>query len=395
MALAAGAVLLCMDLSRMGKGSGSVIKRNPQGSGSRVEELDIRVEEGEKSQVEVEVAERQYTKDEIQELFKNTIKNMDKWILGENKSFDRIETDMELITKAPDKPIQIEWESDRYDIMDMRGKIIADAVKKEGSPVNLKAVLTYSERPKEQAMYQCMVMIYPPSLSGKEKEIEDVKTAIQEQEEKTRTSGSLKLPGKVGGKKISYYQQFDMRGVVLIGMGIVVILLLSALEKQDKRNEEKIKKRQMMLDYPEIINKLALLLGAGMTVKNAWRKLESDYEEQKEAWGKRYAYEEMKITTREMRSGITEAECYERFGRRCGLQAYLKLGVLLSQNLRKGSKGLTDLLRVEAVQAFEERKAMARRLGEEAGTKLLMPMFLMLSIVLVIVIVPAFLSIQM
>ena len=77
------------------------------------------------------------------------------------------------------------------------------------------------------------------------------------------------------------------------------------------------------------------------------------------------------------------------------MQAYVRLGALLSQNLRKGTKGLTQLLKTEALQAFEDRKANARRRGEEAGTKLLLPMFLMLSVVLVIVIVPAFLSMQM
>ena len=64
-------------------------------------------------------------------------------------------------------------------------------------------------------------------------------------------------------------------------------------------------------------------------------------------------------------------------------------------NLRKGTKGLNDLLRLEAIQSFEERKARARRLGEEAGTKLLLPMFLMLAEVLVIVVVPAFFTVQM
>ena len=46
----------------------------------------------------------------------------------------------------------------------------------------------------------------------------------------------------------------------------------------------------------------------------------------------------------------------------------------------------------EMRQAFEDRKSMARKLGEEAGTKLLLPMGMMLMIVMVIVIVPAFLS---
>ena len=96
----------------------------------------------------------------------------------------------------------------------------------------------------------------------------------------------------------------------------------------------------------------------------------------------------------EMEEGEGERDCYERFGNRCRLQPYLKLGALLTQNLRKGSKGLSELLRIEAVNAFEERKTLARRQGEEAGTKLLVPMFLMLAVVLVIVIVPALLSVQ-
>ena len=52
------------------------------------------------------------------------------------------------------------------------------------------------------------------------------------------------------------------------------------------------------------------------------------------------------------------------------------------------------MLRLEAVQAFENRKAMAKKAGGEAGTRLLLPMFIMFAVVLVMVIVPAFLSMQ-
>lgn len=101
----------------------------------------------------------------------------------------------------------------------------------------------------------------------------------------------------------------------------------------------------------------------------------------------------MKVTYHEMQSGVAEAESYERFGYRCKNQLYLKLGLLLAQNLKKGSKGISDLLELEALNAFETRKNIAKHMGEEASTKLLIPLFLMLSIVLVIVIIPAFLSI--
>ena len=101
---------------------------------------------------------------------------------------------------------------------------------------------------------------------------------------------------------------------------------------------------------------------------------------------------QMRCTLREMQSGIPEEECYERFGMRCKTSAYMKFGAMLSQNLKKGAKGMGILLRTEAAIAFADRKRQAKQQGEEAGTKLLMPMFLMLGVVLLIVVVPAFFS---
>ena len=176
---------------------------------------------------------------------------------------------------------------------------------------------------------------------------------------------------------------------------VVILGLLFALDKQNAAKEKQARKHQMSLDYPEIISKLTLLLGAGMTVRRAWRKIVSDYEVRAERQGTRAVYEEMKYTCRQMDGGVPEAESYEKFGRRCGTQEYMRLGALLSQNLRKGTKGLNNLLQMEAIQSFEERKARAKRLGEEAGTKLLLPMFMMLAEVLIIVVVPAFFSVQM
>lgn len=92
--------------------------------------------------------------------------------------------------------------------------------------------------------------------------------------------------------------------------------------------------------------------------------------------------------------GASEGECYEEYGIRCNLSEYRKFGMMLSQNLRKGTRGLTELLEREAEDAFEQRKNLAKKAGEEAGTKLMIPLFLMLIIVFAIVIVPAFFSIR-
>ncbi|MBO6000030.1 MAG: hypothetical protein J6P87_10115 [Lachnospiraceae bacterium] len=76
------------------------------------------------------------------------------------------------------------------------------------------------------------------------------------------------------------------------------------------------------------------------------------------------------------------------------MKQYSKLAALLSQNLRKGGGVLIRSLEEEAQTAFEERKNIARQLGEEAGTKLLFPMVLMLAVTMVMIIIPVYLGME-
>ena len=166
----------------------------------------------------------------------------------------------------------------------------------------------------------------------------------------------------------------------------------------------------MTSDYPEVVSKLSLYVGAGMTVRLAWKKMALEYlKKQKEKEenaqnkrnsknkerenDKRYVYEEMVFTLREMESGVGELQAYQHFAKRCRLQKYVKLVSLLEQNVKLGAKGFLESLRKESKEALEERRSNAKTLGEEAGTKLLVPMMLMLAIVMVVIIVPAFMSI--
>lgn len=372
-----------------------MILRNAQGEGSKKEELQVKLQgEEEKAEVEIDVAEQQYSREEIRELFARVSGGMEQLILGRNKSLDRIEYDMELLTKVPDEPVEISWELSQYEVMNVRGELQQENLDEAGTLVDLHAVLTYSESEEEQALYECTVCVYPRGLSEEEERQSRLTEELQSEEKDNRTSRTWELPDKLLGKKAFYYKKMNSRGMVLIAVAALSGSLLYALEIQNRGKEKEQKKRQMLLDYPEIVNKMTLFIGAGMTVRRAWQKIVEDYERQKGLRGERYAYEEMKKTCHEMGSGVAESESYEKFGRRCDVQVYIRFGALLSQNLRKGTKGLTQLLKQESLQAFEDRKARAKRLGEEAGTKLLLPMFLMLAVVLVIVIVPAFLSVQ-
>jgi tight adherence protein C len=148
--------------------------------------------------------------------------------------------------------------------------------------------------------------------------------------------------------------------------------------------------RQLLLDYPEIVSKLMVFIGAGMTIRLAWENIVNDYETGKT--GKRFAYEEMSRSLSQLKTGVNEGKVYRDFGRSCGLKQYMKLSGILEQNRKTGIADIRNILHEETSLAWEERKTIARRMGEEASTKLIAPLMIMLLIVMVMIIVPAMMS---
>lgn len=101
------------------------------------------------------------------------------------------------------------------------------------------------------------------------------------------------------------------------------------------------------------------------------------------------------MTYREMQDGTGQTEALRHLGQRNALPEYRKLSLLLIQNLRRGTRELCLILEREELIAFDMRKMQAQKSGEEASTKLLLPMMGMLVIVLVILMVPAMMTMKL
>lgn len=373
------------------------INREDYGGNSVNHQLQMQIE-GEKSEnVEIQVSPRMYSEEEVQSLFRQAMNKLDQVILGENETADHVVKPLCFPQELEGYPFAISWEPGRYDVMDMNGRINQDAVLEEdpegeGVLVKITGILRYGT---EEAAYNTQVLVFA-DVEETETIRNQVLNAARQAEEVSREEKSFVLPEQVNGRTVRWRFRKESKVMPVLMLGAVICVFLVVQERQKKEKQRKDRKEQMLFDYPEIVSQFTMLMGAGMTAKNVWKKITADYCGQKERGGRvRDAYEEMVITLQEMQSGIPEAECYERFAARCGLVPYMKMGALLSQNLRKGAKGTSDMLKMEAIQAMEDRKSRARRLGEEAGVKLLLPMLLMLVIVLVIVVVPVFLSIDL
>lgn len=368
------------------------VERNSYGEGKREETYLVTIEGVMESQeITVEIQEQSYTEKELHGIFSEVMDQLDEIILGENESKDEVTKDLYLPSSIEPYPIEILWEMNRYDIVEMSGKLIAENLEKEGTLVELRGILSCQGC---EAFYVTDVMIFPEEKSGKDQWISDVQESFQSAEAKDREEAVVSLPQQLQGKKVVWKEPRNRSGFVVLIGGVIVAMLLSWEKKQDEREKEQKRQQQLLLDYPEIVSKFAMLLTTGMTVKHAWNKIVQTYEEEQKSGKIRYAYEEMLLTCREMQGGVAEQEAYERFGKRCKNSSYVKFSMLLSQNLRKGSKGLAELLKMESIQAFEQRKNNAKKRGEEMSAKLMLPMLMMFAVVLVIIMIPAFLSIQ-
>lgn len=339
-----------------------------------------------KESMKIEVEPQRYSSDEIKEIFGLVMDKLDTVVLGENTTFDEVVSDLDFVDKVEDYPISVAWELDSYDVLDTSGRIIVEEIPKSGVVVEIRGILSYAD---QEAIYIRNVHIFPKKKSKKEMAIDELTNALEREKEDSKEIQQVKLPQNLDGKSVKWRYPPNHTSWILLLLSVVAAAMMPALKKQKESEMQKEKNEQMLSDYPKIIGDFTLLLETGMTIRQVFERMVRQYEKQEK---RRYAYEEIKETYYEMLGGVPEVEAYEHFGERCGLSVYRKFGALLSQNLMKGTRGLASLLQMEAIQADEDRKARGRKQAEEAGTKLLIPMFIMLGVVMAIVIFPAFLS---
>ena len=384
---------------------GRYIIRPNYGEGEATVNLDVAMERIDTStgskpgsrkthEVTLDIEERLYAKEEVNVLFEEAFAYLKKDILGKNKNFEVINDNLVFSNHVPGTSIMVDWIPEDYSLIEADGTVRNEKMEEEGRETNLTIILTYHDYRKE---YTLPMHIMPKEYSKEELIQQELEEAIIKKAQETAYDERFQLPEALTNYRLEWKDVKNNSYIMLFFLGILLAILLWIWQDKELEKQLKLRSEQMLMDYPEVIHKFTLLVNAGMTIKQAWYKISEDYSNRssKNGFHKHYVYEEMLATVNELKVGISEHVAYKEFGRRIGLINYIKFSSLLSQNLKKGTKGFTELLMHEAREAFEERKETAKRLGEEAGTKLIFPMMIMLLIILLMIMIPAFLTLGM
>ena len=359
------------------------ILRPEAGSADKIQKVQVETADGWR-EIEIPVAALELSEEQIEELQAEAEEYLDIVIAADNESLQRITTDLYFPEMVSDT-FKINWSTDVPWLLDSKGQVHNENLAEERA-VTVTARIDYGT---EFRVYERRVVLYPKVYTQEEAVLHGITEELVRLEGESRFREEISLPSVIDGRNIRLSQGEGLS--ISVYLGVLAVLLpvfvyhnyFSKLEKEKKKQEE-----QARNGYAEFATKLSLVLMAGVSVREAFLRLSKEYAK---TYGEDYILtKELKVTCRELSNGCPEAVAYEAFGNRFGQVPYQRMASLLSQNVTKGVQNIRELLLHEAKEVMAEERTKIKVRGEQAGTKLLLPMMGFLILIFAILLVPAF-----
>lgn len=335
------------------------------------------------------VQSREKTEEETDNAFSETICILNEMLGIQDDGKAILTASVILPSSLAETGVDIRWNSSEPSVLSKDGKLQREHLK-DVCELNLQARLHYAGEERE---YWFAVEVPPYEAESPEALLYAAKESLLALEQETSGEEGFYLPAEIGpvslGIPEASGQLLGMAGAVVLFLPFAVIFA----KRQEKEKEKKRRADELLAAYPQLVTKLTLYTGAGLSLRGAWERLAAEYRMKAENFGKKNAVgEEILVLAGEMKNGASEAKAYEAFGKRIALKPYLRCMSFMVSQLQKGSGGLRKGLEDEARLAWETHRDHVAKKGEEAQTKMLFPMMGMLFLVMAVVMIPAFFS---
>lgn len=375
-------VFLLALFSDIGKGQldNPVIVRDKVGGNTTKVDLLLDVGDAVKDyEVLLEIEPTQITQEEAEVYFSNAIKQIDT----EFKEISR---------KVPMKEnyeqiVEADWSFSPAGMIESDGDIHFEKVAEDGTILMANVLL---ECGSYERVYSFPFKIYPPDWTESERIQQELDSYIAEQQKKEGVE-EFYLPKELNGLPATWKEEKEYISIKILLLEVMSFVLLIYAKKKEKESLMQKQRYKRELQYPEIVNQLLILMEAGMTTRQAWHRIAYQYSEKR----KKALIEDSEVYAaivqmdRKLADGENERSAYESLVTQMDSMCYRRLMRLLINNLQKGNKDICQQLGIEAKQAYEQRILLAKKLGEEASTKMLIPMMLMMLVVMAIIMAPA------
>lgn len=168
--------------------------------------------------------------------------------------------------------------------------------------------------------------------------------------------------------------------LVIFGLGLVMVGVVYYYMNTLAANKIKKKSAIYLKDFPGVVSTIALLVNAGMMLREAWTEVAYS------SSGDLYA--QMQRVSEDMDNGVSESDALYAFSLRCATPEIKKFTSFIVQGLEKGNKDLAFSLKNQSDELWEIKKQNVLQQGDLAASKLLIPIMVMFIGILVIVMGP-------
>jgi len=377
-------IAIGMDLTNGNISSNQTIVRDEVGSDTRTVELVVDAKDWLEDYTYIlEVMPQKVTKEQADIYFKETIKLIDK-------EFSEEWIDVPVKNQYLNGMIGAEWRFVPTGYLSSDGALLCEEIPQEGVIVTAHVTMECGEY---EQVYTFPFRMKAKELSQEEKLKKALKEWFETQFELEGTA-DLYLPQELLGIPLEWSEKKEYLWAKILFLEVVSVLLIVLSKKKKKELEIAERRREAELQYAGLVGLLQVLLEAGMTTRQAWEKIADQYsmKKQRNLVKETYVYEVVLHMVRRFQEGENERSVYQYFLKEVDVLCYRRLMRMLLGNLNKGNRDVCRYLKEEAQQAYEQRVLLAKRLGEEASTKMLIPLMLMMVLVMGIVMIPAIIS---
>lgn len=360
------------------------IKRNEFGGEDKSVHLVIDAEGiVENYSYELEVEPTRISEEEAEQYIAKAMEEIDA-------DFKEIKADVEIQDTYVSGFVEADWYFSPSGYLSSEGRVVQENIPEEGILINARVTLLCGDY---EAVYSFPFRIEKEILSEQERFFNQVDEWIEKQMKQEGTT-SIILPDEINGINIIWSEKKDYLAVKIMLLEIVAIVLISISKKRKLEKENQERKRSIELQYPDVVNQLSILLEAGMTTRQAWQRMAKQYTEkrQRNLVEENLVYEAITHMSHRLAEGENEKIAYEKFLGEIDVMCYHRLFRTLIGNLEKGTSSICNYLEEESRRAYEQRIFLAKKIGEEASTKMLFPLMIMMILVMAMVVAPAIIS---
>ena len=370
------------------------LMREDYGGASYTRELHVKTAEGE-TDVAIEVAPRRYTASEVEAILSEAAEAAREIMLGGQKEA-HVNGDLVFFDRLPDLPVSVIFQTSDPELIDWEGRL-GDDIPAEGAAVTVTADLFFDGEVDIKRETDTDVTVRTEEISLTVFPREETKaerlarlSRVNAEKGQNISSDRLLLPGSIDGQAAEWSGRDSGDGLIFLFLGgVIAVVFLFAKQSSDREAERK-RREALSRDYPLVAGKVLLLLKAGMSIRGAFEKIAADYRRSLKGGGRRReGLELVNSLVTAMANGMPESAALRNLAEHAPVREYRTMGLLLLGGVRKGTDEAVRLLAMSEAEAFEERRKAARVLGEEAETKMIFPMLLLMGVVFALLLVPA------